>query len=69
MAPTVAPRKPSRKELIAAIQRLQDLIGRARGAAWDDRNPNRMENIQTPLKDGFDLCVNVLSFEPTNIPK
>jgi hypothetical protein len=63
------PRKPNRKELVAVIQKLQDLIGRARGAAWDDRNPNRMENIQNPLKEGFDLCVNALSHEPPHIPK
>lgn len=61
--------KPNRKELIAVIQRLQDYIGKAKGAAWDDRNPNRMDNIQAPLTKGFDLCVEALAFDPPHIPK
>lgn len=65
----IASRKPTRKDLVKTIQRLQDLIGRAKGAAWNDRDPNRMDNIQKPLKEGFDLCVNALSSEPPYIPK
>lgn len=61
--------KPSRKELVAVIQRLQDLIGWAKSAAWNDRDPNRMDNIQQPLTEGFDLCVDALTFEPPHVPK
>lgn len=61
-------KKPTRKELVAAIQELQGLIGRAKGAAWNDRNPNRMADIQIPLEQAFDLCVESLSFEPPLIP-
>jgi hypothetical protein len=38
-------RKPSRKELVAVIQELQGLIGRAKGAALNDRDPNRMDSV------------------------
>lgn len=62
-------RKPNRKELVAVIQELQGLIGRAKGAALNDRDPNRMESIQRPLEQGFNLCVGALSFDPPHIPK
>lgn len=62
-------KKPSRKELVSVIQRLQGLIGRAQGSAWNDRDPNRMDNIQKPLAEGFNLCVDALTFEPPHIPK
>jgi hypothetical protein len=61
--------KPTRKELVAVIQELQDLIGCARGAALNDRDPNRMDSVQRPLEQGFNLCVEALSFDPPNIPK
>lgn len=62
-------RKPNRKELVAVIQELQGLIGRAKGAALNDRDPNRMDSIQRPLEQGFNLCVDALSFDPPYIPK
>ncbi len=62
-------RKPNRKELVAVIQELQGLIGRAKGAALNDRDPNRFDNIQLPLEQGFNLCVDALSFDPPHIPK
>lgn len=62
-------RKPNRKELVAVIQELQGLIGRAKGAALNDRDPNRMDSIQRPLEQGFNLCVDALSFDPPHIPK
>ena len=57
-------RKPTRKELVAVIQRLQGLIGEAKGRAQNDRDPHRMENISVPLDEGFDLCVEAVSFDP-----
>ena len=62
-------RKPNRKELVAVIQELQGLIGRAKGAALNDSDPNRMDNIQRPLEQGFNLCVDALSFDPPHIPQ
>lgn len=62
-------RKPNRKELVAVIQRLQDLIGRAKGSAQNDRDPNRMENILAPLDEGFNLCVDAVSFDPPQMIK
>ena len=61
--------KPNRKELVAVIQELQGLIGQAKGAALNDRDPNRMDNIQNPLGRAFDMCVDALSFDPPHIPK
>ena len=61
--------RPSRKELVALIQHLQHLIGKAKGAALNDRDPDRMGSIQKPLTEGFDLCVDALTFEPPHIPK
>lgn len=61
--------KPSRKELVVVIQQLQHLIGMAKGAALNDRDPDRMGSIQKPLTEGFDLCVDALTFEPPYIPK
>lgn len=63
------PKKPNRKELVAVIQELQGLIGRAKGAALNDRDPNRMDSIQRPLEQDFDICVAALSFDPPHIPK
>lgn len=51
------------------IQQLQNLIGRAKGAALNDRDPDRMGSIQKPLTEDFDLCVDALTFEPPHIPK
>ena len=56
--------KPSRKELVAVIQRLQSLIGRAKASAQNDRDPNRMEAILAPLDEGFNLCLEAVSFDP-----
>lgn len=61
--------KPNRKELVQVIGQLQNLIGLAKSAAWNDRDPNRMVNIQAPLSEGLDLCVDALSFDPPHIPK
>jgi hypothetical protein len=54
---------------VAVIQELQGLIGQAKGAALNDRDPNRMDNIQNPLGRAFDMCVDALSFDPPHIPK
>jgi hypothetical protein len=57
-------KKPSRADLLDVIAHLQDLIGRAKGAAHNDRSPNRMAEIVSPLERGFDLCVDATSFDP-----
>jgi hypothetical protein len=62
-------KKPNRKELVRVIQELQGLIGQAKGAAWNDRDPDRIENTQGPLGQAFDLCVDALSFDPPYTPK
>lgn len=62
-------RKPDRKVLVSVIQELQGLIGQAIGKARDDRDPNRMENLQQSLEFAFDLCVEAVSFDPPHVPK
>lgn len=61
--------KPNRKQLVAVIQHLQSLIGRAKASACNDRDPNRMENILAPLDEGFNLCVAAVSFDPPQMTK
>lgn len=57
-------RKPSRADLLDVIAHLQNLIGRAKSAALNDKSPNRLAEIVSPLDCGFDLCVEATSFDP-----
>ena len=53
------------RELLNAIQRVQDLVGRAKGAAMNDRNPNRMTSILSPLSEAFEICVKATALYPS----
>lgn len=57
-------KKPSRSELLDVIVHLQSLIGRAKSAALNDRSPNRIVEVVSPLDRGFDLCVEATAFDP-----
>lgn len=55
--------RPTRRDLLLVIGELQNLFGRAAGAA-SDRNPNRAEDIAKFTKAGHDLCVEARGFDP-----
>ena len=57
-------RKPTRRDLLVVIGRLQDIIGRAKGISWDDRDPDRQDHLQKTLEEGFELCVEVIAQDP-----
>ena len=56
-------RRPTRRDLLLVIGRLQDKIGRARGAN-NDRNPNRFAEIDGVLQEAQELCVAARSYDP-----
>jgi hypothetical protein len=58
----VTRRKPTRRDLLVVIERLQRLVSRA-GAAMSDRNPNRAEEVAAALDRAFDLCVDARSHD------
>jgi hypothetical protein len=57
-------RKPSRRDLLVVIGRLQQLVGSLGSAANDDRNPERATFIIKLTKEAHDLCVAARSFDP-----
>lgn len=62
-------KKPSRSDLLDVVAHLQGLIGRAKSAAVNDRSPNRMAEIISPLDRAFDLCIEATAFDPPRKPK
>jgi hypothetical protein len=39
------------------LARLQYLVGAAKNAYEDDRNPMRYEKVVRPLEEAFDICL------------
>lgn len=62
-------RKPTRKDLLIVIGRLQDLVGLASAEYSNDRDPNGFEKGQATLRDAHVLCIDVLSHDPPLEPK
>jgi len=56
-------RKPTRRDLIVIIGRLQNMIGAA-DAANNDRNPNRQAQAHDMLLRAMDLCITARGFDP-----
>lgn len=56
-------RRPTRRDLIAVIERLQDLIGEAK-AGCNDRNPNKQATVDGALGEALALCIAVRSDDP-----
>ena len=46
------------------LGRIQNLIGRAKGAYQNDRDPNRAESVVNPLEEAFQLCIEILGQYP-----
>ena len=55
-------RRPTRRDLLVVVGRLQDLVGEAR-AAFHDRNPNRQEETDSALYRALMLCIDARSHE------
>ena len=58
------PRKPTRRDLLVVIQRLQIAIGDARAAYENDRNPDGFVQGRAILMDAHDLCVDATAQDP-----
>lgn len=56
-------RKPTRRDLLIVIGRLQNLIGIARGAN-NDRNRERQAQVDGRLEEAHNLCIEARSFDP-----
>lgn len=61
--------KPTRRELIVAISRLQDLVGRAQGSAQNDRSANRLAEVLADLGEAFDLCITIVGEDRQASPR
>lgn len=57
-------RRPTRRDLLVVIGRLQDLIGETDHRHGNDRDPNGFERGQRALKLAHKLCVDARSFDP-----
>ena len=40
-----------------ALSRLQNLVGHAKSAAGNDRDPNRAAKVASILQEAFDVCL------------
>ena len=57
-------KKPTRKDLLKVISRLQGLIGSAQGIYDNDIATNRADRLHLLLEEAFDLCIQARSFDP-----
>lgn len=55
-------RRPTRRDLLVVVGRLQTLISRLESAA-NDRNPNRAAWIAGIAREWFNLCVAARSYD------
>jgi hypothetical protein len=59
----VARRKPTRRDLLVVIGRLQDAIGRGL-SAYDGEGRFRADAVHNALRPAFDLAVEALAQDP-----
>jgi hypothetical protein len=45
------------KKLIIALGEIQNLIGKAKGVLWNDRNSNNIEETSILLEKAFEVCL------------
>lgn len=57
-------RKPSRKQLLEALGKCQDLFGKIEGAYQNDRAHDRAGRVVNACRAGFDLCIAALEWDP-----
>jgi hypothetical protein len=56
--------KPTRRDLLIVVTRLQSLISGAATAHGNDRDPSGFEKGQAALAEAFTLAVDARSFDP-----
>lgn len=56
-------RKPTRRDLLIVIGRLQDMIGSAKGDHQADTDQGGFVRAQKTLDRAFELCVDARSFD------
>lgn len=56
-------RKPTRRDLLVIIGRLQQKFGRI-SAANNDRNPNRDAEVGGVAAEGLNLCIEARGYDP-----
>jgi len=61
-------RRPTRRDLLVVIGRLQDLVGEARARHMDDRDRNGYERGQEALERAHELCIEVLGMDDPVTP-
>lgn len=59
-----ARRKPTRRDLLVIIGRLQGMIGAAKGIHQDDRHPDGFALGQRTLDRAEEWCIKALSYDP-----
>lgn len=59
----MANRKPTRRDLLQVIGRLQNLVGGAMRVSHD-RNPNSRAQVSVALETAHSLCVEALAQDP-----
>jgi hypothetical protein len=57
-------RRPTRRDLLVVVGRLQDLVGRVRAAHSDDRDPEAFEKGARALDEALELCIEAAGKDP-----
>lgn len=57
-------RRPTRRDLLIVVGRLQSIIGAMGAAALDDRHPERAQAVSDLLAEGMELAVAARSYDP-----
>lgn len=47
------------RQIVKRVGQIQNLVGKARGAYWNDRQADRAEAVITPLEEAFKLCLEI----------
>jgi hypothetical protein len=45
------------KKLIVALGEIQNLVGKAKGSLWNDRDANSLEEASDALDKAFEICL------------
>lgn len=56
-------RKPTRRELLMILSKVQDLTGAAHGLHANDKNRMGFEYGQSKIMEAFELCVQASQFD------
>lgn len=59
--------KPTRADLLAALESLQGLIGMASAVAGNDRDMNRAAKLHDYLTRAFDLCCEARAYDAPKV--